>query len=315
MPRPLHIVAADALARASMRFPPLERALAVGTRNPSLRRRLHLGAVAHGYLRISNRPEIRVANLGSYRMYVNVSEPLGVQSYFFGDNCTPWLTRSLVRPGDVCIDAGANAGHYTFALATAVGAAGRVIAVEANPEFASLIDRSAKLNGFDRFVAVERRALWSSSGETMRFFLSTNPSNSGTSSLVNHGVYVSPEVSIEVATVTLDDLTRERQIDRVRLLKIDVERAEDHVLRGARALLSAKRVDYAIVEMYSASPSQTLLEEHGYAGYQLDWERRRLTPVSAVPANQFGDFLFVAPAVAEAFSRDFREALTGSPVP
>ena len=296
------------LARASKRFPPLERALAAGTRHPAWRRRLRLGAVAHGYLRTATGPEIRVADLGSYRMFVNVAEPLGLQPYFFGESCTPWIARALVRSGDTCIDAGANAGHHTFALASVVGATGRVIAVEANPEFASLVERSAQLNGFEH-VSVERRALWSASGERMRFFLSTNPANTGTSSLVNHGVNVSPDRAIDVSTVSLDDLTREMGIDRVRLLKIDVERAEDEVLRGAQALLSAERIDYLLIEMYSESEAQAVLEARGYAGYQIDAERHRLIPAASVSGNRFGDYLYVGAGVAAAFERDFRDAM------
>jgi FkbM family methyltransferase len=250
--------------------------------------------------------------MGSYRFYVNVGEPLGVQAFFFANLCTVWFTGSLVRPGDTFVDAGANAGHYTFLAASVVGAGGRVVAVEAHPEFASLIERSVKLNGFEGFVSVEHRALWSKSGETMRFLLSTNPENTGTSSLVNHGVYLSPDVGIEVSTLTLDELAQERRLERIRLLKIDVERAEEHVLLGASALLSSRRVDYLIVEMSARSPAEAILEGHGYAGYFIDRGRRRLVAAAAVPAAHFGDFLFVSPDLVTSFAESYRGLVASS---
>jgi FkbM family methyltransferase len=309
---PLLIAAADLLARATLRFPPLERALAKATHDPALCRLTHIGAVAHSYERVLQRREIRLADLGAYRLYVNVAEPLGVQAYFFGAPCTVWFTEVLLRPGDTFVDAGANAGHYTFAAASVVGAGGRVVAVEANPEFASLIERSAGVNEFEGFVSIERRALWSKTGESMRVFLSTNPSNSGTSSLVNHGVYLSPEVGVEVTTITLDDLARERGIDRVRLLKIDVERAEDRVLEGARELLSSTRVDYLIVEMSARSAAEVALEHHGYRGYFIDRGRRCLVTLGAVPAELFGDYLFVSSDLLTSFEETYRAWLASA---
>jgi FkbM family methyltransferase len=294
---PLHVAAADLLARTSLRFAPIEQALAWATRRPRLRRGLRLGAVAHGYPRVLGRKEVRLANLGRYLLYVNVAEPIGVASYFFGEPCTVWFADRLVRPGDTFVDAGANIGHYTLAAASLVGPTGHVVGVEANPELASMIERSIEVNGVEGSVAVERRALWSISGETKRFLLSTNTSNSGTSSLVNHGVYVSPEVAIDVVTVTLDDLARERQLDRIRFLKIDVERAEDEVVLGAQQMLAARRIDYLLIEMHAGTGAQAVLEANGYVAYLVEHDQQRLIPSKQVSAGQFGDFLFLSPDV------------------
>jgi hypothetical protein len=146
----------------------------------------------------------------------------------------------------------------------------------------------------------------------MRFLLSTNPENTGTSSLVNHGVYLSPDVGIEVSTLTLDELAQERRLERIRLLKIDVERAEEHVLLGASALLSSRRVDYLIVEMSARSPAEAILEGHGYAGYFIDRGRRRLVAAAAVPAAHFGDFLFVSPDLVTSFAESYRGLVASS---
>ena len=191
-------LAADGLARVALRVPVLERALLAGARRPLLRRHLRLGAIALGYPRVLGRRELRIAELDGYRFYVNVGESLGVEPYFFGSTGTVGLTRALIGPGDVCVDAGANAGHYTFFCASVVGARGRVIAFEPNPEFADLLARSVRLNAYAGIVQIEQRALDSVTGALKRFYLSVNPTNSGTSSLVNHGWFLSNERTIEV---------------------------------------------------------------------------------------------------------------------
>ena len=129
-------------ARFALRYPLAERLLRAGLRRPPLQRHLKLGAIALGYPRVLQRRALRIAQLDGYKLWVNVAEPLGIEPYFFGRPGTAWMTASLLRPGDVCLDVGANAGHYTFMCAHAVGESGRVISIEPNPEFASLLRES-----------------------------------------------------------------------------------------------------------------------------------------------------------------------------
>jgi FkbM family methyltransferase len=291
----LHAVA-DELARLALRVPVLERALLLGARRPFLRRHLRLGAIALGYPRVLGRRELRVAELDGYRFYVNVGESLGVEPYFFGSTCTVGLTRALIGPGDVCVDAGANAGHYTFFCASVVGPRGRVIAFEPNPEFAELLARSVRLNSFAGIVQIEQRALDAVSGELKRFYVSVDPTNSGTSSLVNHGWFLSDERTIEVQTVSFDDFAHDAKVDRFRLVKIDVERAEDSVISGARRTLAAGRIDFLILEMHAGGRAQGLLAEAGYRGFLISDATAHI-PVGEVAPDHFGDFLFVRPGL------------------
>jgi FkbM family methyltransferase len=298
---PFLLEVADGLARLALRVPALERALLMGARRPVLRRHLRLGAIALGYPRVLGRRELRIAELDGYRFYVNVGESLGVEPYFFGSTCTVDFTRALIGPGDVCVDAGANAGHYTFFCASVVGPRGRVIAFEPNPEFAELLARSVRLNGYGDIVQIEERALDSVSGEVKRFYVSVSPTNTGTSSLVNHGCFLSDERTIEVQTVTFDDFARDAAIGRFRLVKIDVERAEDFVISGARRTLAEGRIDFLILEMEAGGVAQKLLLEAGYRGFLISNGTASI-PVGQVQKDWFGDFLFVRPGL-EAPSR------------
>ena len=54
---------------------------------------------------------------------------------------------------------------------------------------------------------------------------------------------------IEVKTIRLEDFCRERGIDRIGFLKIDVESAEVSVLKGAEPLLRQRAVDLIWIEV------------------------------------------------------------------
>jgi FkbM family methyltransferase len=202
-----------------------------------------------------------------------------------------------VNPGDVCVDAGANTGHYTFFCASLVGPKGRVFAFEPNPEFASLVRRSVALNRFEAVVDLRELALWSSTEPSKRFYLSIEPTNTGTSSLVEHGGFLSRDSTIDVPTIRFDDFVEECRIDRFRLVKLDVERAEDAVIEGASRTLAEQRIDQLIVEMYHGGRAQELLLAAGYDGYLIEPERRELLPLSLVEHDRFGDYLFFRPGL------------------
>src|SRR5882757_2100776 len=73
-----------------------------------------------------------------------------------------WLTQFLarqVKSGMRVIDVGANFGYFTLLLGDAVGASGRVIAVEPNPETASLLRESVVLNGHAGRTRIVDKAL------------------------------------------------------------------------------------------------------------------------------------------------------------
>jgi FkbM family methyltransferase len=68
---------------------------------------------------------------------------------FYRGSFEPVLTREVkarVRPGDFCLDAGANVGYFTLLMAQHAGPAGRVIAIEAAPGNARRLRRNIDAN-------------------------------------------------------------------------------------------------------------------------------------------------------------------------
>lgn len=62
-----------------------------------------------------------------------------------------------LEPGDTVADLGSGDGYFTFRLAEAVGAEGRVYAVDIDPEALAEIDRAAEQRGLDNVITVEAR--------------------------------------------------------------------------------------------------------------------------------------------------------------
>ncbi len=183
---------------------------------------------------------------------------------------TDLLTR-LIRPGDTCIDAGCHIGYYTCLSARLVGPRGRVYAFDANPESCSHTRRNLDANNLNNAEIIQA-ALGDQRGSTT-FYVSTDD-QTGLSSL---GPIPRHKETLVVPWLRLQDFLRERRIPRVRLLKLDVEGAEELVLRGLGRFLADQRIDLVLVECYderlgllnsSTERVAALLHE---AGYQC-WE-------------------------------------------
>ena len=137
----------------------------------------------------------------------------------------------LVRPGAVVIDGGANVGLFALTAASVVGPSGSVHAVEAAPGTAAMLRRNVARHPQLRIV-VSELALAEQEGEVP--FVALEP-GSGTSSFAP----AESGITITVRTTTLDALTA--PMERVDLVKLDLEGAELRALQGGRRMLAEQR--------------------------------------------------------------------------
>ena len=164
---------------------------------------------------------------------------LGRMIYLYGswEPVVSQFLRSKLQSRMVVLDVGAHAGYYTLLMAQQVGQGGRVVAFEPNRAVRELLSRNIELNGYDQ-VTVCPFALFSHDGTTI---LET---------LDNSNMRLSPNAQAgaaeQVVMREFDGCRAELGIERVNLLKLDVEGAEFDVLQGMRDLLTSCHPDLLI---------------------------------------------------------------------
>jgi FkbM family methyltransferase len=140
--------------------------------------------------------------------------------------------KGLLEPGMVFLDLGANIGYFTMMAAVMVGPQGQVLAFEPAPANCDLIRKSVAENGVDNVrlfpVAVSDRA-----GE-VAIDAGAGQSNSRIMELS-----AATEGRQIVRTVRIDDTLDD--LERLDVVKIDIEGAEPLALRGMKDLLAAFR--------------------------------------------------------------------------
>jgi len=143
--------------------------------------------------------------------------------------------RRHCRSGDTVLDIGAHMGLFSVLAARCVGRNGRVFAFEPTPSTRRVLQKVVALNGCSHIVQVRGEAISGSSGEAI--FHDTGDAVSNANSLIPSQ---RSHAGIRVATLTIDDLVRQRALTP-QVLKIDVEGAEAAVLRGATQTFATLR--------------------------------------------------------------------------
>lgn len=144
------------------------------------------------------------------------------------------IIRHFVRPGDTCIDVGANVGPITLLLAKLVGPGGRVVAFEPGPPYCAKLRRNLRMNpALATVVTVVDTGLSDRSG-TRRWRV--DPDHP-----YNAGLLQDDPAGISVPIEPLDRSLERLGLRAVRFIKIDVEGMELEVLRGSSATLRRLR--------------------------------------------------------------------------
>lgn len=193
---------------------------------------------------------------------------------------------SLVKPGSVVWDIGANMGVFAFPAATR---AKFVLAVEADPFNVALLERSRTDNP-SLSVQVLGAAVTESHG-VARLRLSKR----GRASNSLEGAHESSQAGgwrnvTTVCAITLDGLLD--HFPAPDLIKIDVEGAEHFVLRGAARVLANRPT--ILVETARANKAEvtSLLREKGYDLFSVD--RGPTQPVPVSDSDTFVELLAIA---------------------
>jgi FkbM family methyltransferase len=219
------------------------------------------------------RPVVVKLARGDLRMEVIPSDVIGGNIFIFGvwEIVGTRLLESLLQPGMVFVDVGANIGYYSLVASRLVGSSGHVIAFEPVAAIRQRFERNIRLNQFTN-VSVRSDVVARVSGE-VAFYAVDQVANMGLSSMLP-GPGTST-VAVSHPSVTLDDALTNGLDGRQTVLKIDVEGAEAEVFAGSRNLLSGDRRPGAIMfEATAVGDHIELLEHAGYDVRAVDYSMR-----------------------------------------
>lgn len=166
---------------------------------------------------------------------------------------------SVVRPGMVCWDIGANAGFYTLLFAELVGSNGHVYSFEPAPLNVQHLARHVEMNACSN-VGIFPCAVGDVDGE-VSFDLGPDA----------HMGKIDENGQLRVSCRKIATLLSENQLLPPDVIKIDVEGAEADVLRGAEGLLDRRPIIF--LATHGAHVHQQclkLLSEKGYNIKSLD---------------------------------------------
>jgi FkbM family methyltransferase len=148
-----------------------------------------------------------------------------------------WLARVL-KPGMTLLDVGANLGLYTLFAARRVSTTGRVVAIEPSRREMDLLRRNVEQNVLSN-VSLQSLALSDQSAEVE--LLVAAASHAGHNTLGAFGYNTRLEHREKVTACRLDDLVESAKLERLDIIKMDIEGAELAAVRGASAALARYR--------------------------------------------------------------------------
>ncbi|MBZ0263968.1 FkbM family methyltransferase [bacterium] len=214
--------------------------------------------------------EVRITKTKSFKYCYTGYDYVGFVTYWGGafefENETSSLMAKYLKNAHVFLDIGAYTGFYTV-LGLGLNPALKVISCEPVPENFGALTANVAVNKFENRTTLLNCAVAEKAG-SVPFHVTSNR-YSPSASLNPEGFRGKDGSLIEVECMTLDQIVND--LDKVDVIKVDVEGFEDKVLEGAKNTLATKR-PVIFLEVNYDGPYQRLTEifdEQDYTYFQL----------------------------------------------
>jgi len=227
-----------------------------------------------------NLPEVCITRDGT-RFVAQPGVVVGWHVAFFGtyEPEVRKIFRAVLPANGAAVDIGANVGWHTLLMASLVGDGGRVLAVEPNPSVRARLQENLSLNGFSH-VEVSPYAIMDSDG-VVTFH---SPEAADMASGAGHVITAAAEGDPGAARIEarrLDSLVPSMGLERLDLIKIDIEGFEWPALKGAEQTIARFRphivFEYLAECADRGGGTPAVLEQffrrHGYRLYAIGRSR------------------------------------------
>jgi FkbM family methyltransferase len=198
-----------------------------------------------------------------YCLYNTNDIYIGKSIQWYGEYCNGEveLFSQICKKGDIVVEVGANIGVHTVALSQLIGASGKIYAFEPQRIIFQTLCANLALNSITNAYAYEY-ALGEQAGEIFIPEVDYTTKNNFGGVTLNH-----KSLGAKIPLISLDSFLN---LNRLKLLKIDVEGMELEVLKGARNIIS-KTNPIIYVENDRVEKSQFLIEYLWELNYKLFW--------------------------------------------
>jgi FkbM family methyltransferase len=175
----------------------------------------------------------------------------------------------FLAPGATFVDLGANVGYFTIIGAQLCGPTGRVLAIEPQERLLPVIKENIRINGVEWATALNVAVTDVPGTVTLHLTADTAPGGSG---LFRQTKYRLP--TQQATGKTIAQILDEEGLERVDLMKVDIEGSEYEALLGSPDVFRSRRIRALALELHpailrarnkDAANITTMLIECGYS--------------------------------------------------
>ena len=201
--------------------------------------------------------------------------------------------RHLLQPDDVFIDVGANAGIMSLTASRWVGPRGHVYSFEPSEREYRTLTHNLEINHVLNVTPIHAALSDRAGTATLRVAASGHGGlNTLGDSIAYDGVDTASLEQVEVTT--LDDFIRAERIERVSVVKLDVEGAEGAVLAGGSRLLYEHRPALVlevfpralVANKWTVVDVENLLQRAGYDVFSIHPETAAIEPLPRLAGSE-----------------------------
>jgi FkbM family methyltransferase len=171
-----------------------------------------------------------------------------------------WIAANVNR-GDTCLDVGGHIGVFSVLMAELVGTSGSVHTFEPFPPSLNIARKTMERNRLADRVTMTQAAVDEMDGGTVELFIGEGTSEA---SLYGHETRTT---TIAVPRISLDAYADRAGLDRIDVIKMDIEGAEERALRGAISVL--ERHSPALLLEVHGRKAVGSIEILGACGYRI----------------------------------------------
>ena len=220
----------------------------------------------------------------------------GIENGFEKTSIKLW--RKLCVDTNIVLDIGANTGLYSL-VTKVLNPTSKVYAFEPLSKVLEYLNYNVEINNYD--IKVIPKAVSNFNGTAKVFLIEGH--DFCTSVTVNKSLLAdtTPQKELEIECIALVDFIDKNNIEKIDLIKIDVETHEPEVLEGMGEYLDKFKPDF-LIEIWDgdcASKLNVLFKDKGYLYFDIDDKNDIVTKKDEITVSSFWNYLICKPETAK----------------